>query len=229
MKKILTSLLCLLALCGCTKVPEDFDPEGSTSPSTGVYQIFNSLDSKVTELYLYETGKDKGNNNVSENGLKVGGNITLTYEGNENTVLTLEYVAENGDTGKFETLHIEEAPITLLAPDARTGPTILAFEKPEGTGKYTVYNVTGGTLTELYIYEVGGEKGINMAGDGIPNGQSMNITKTTSIDAVFVLEFEADNGEEGKFETLHVEEAPISLLSADARTGATAISFEEPK
>ena len=73
------------------------------------------------------------------------------------------------------------------------------------------------------------DKRINIVGEGIKDGQSINVTKTTSIDAVFVLEFKADNGEEGKFETLHVEEAPISLLASDARTGATAISFEEPK
>lgn len=229
MKKILISLLCILVLCGCTKVPEDFDPEANNSTSTGVYQIFNSLGSSVVELYLYETGSDKGNNYVSENGLKDGANVTLTYEGNDSTVLTLEYVAENGDTGKFETLHIEEAPITLLAPDARTGATILSFSKPEGTGKYTIYNVTGGNIVELYIYEVGSDKGNNIAGSGIANGQSIEVTKTTSVDAVFVLEFKADNGEEGKFETLHVEEVPISLLASDARTGATAIAFEEPK
>ena len=97
------------------------------------------------------------------------------------------------------------------------------------TGKYAIYNATGGTVTELYVYEVGSDKGINIAGNGLANGQSVNITKTTSPDATFILEFKADNGEEGKFETLHVEEVSINLLAVDARTGATAISFEQPK
>ena len=132
--------------------------------------------------------KDKGENRVGNDGLKINGNITLTYDGSEDTELTIEYVDENGETGKFETLHIEEAPISLLAPDARTGATILSFEKPEGTGKYTIYNVTGGTVTELFIYEVGSDKGINIAGEGIKDGQSINVTKTTSIDAVFVFD-----------------------------------------
>lgn len=133
MKKIIALLLCLLVLCGCTKVPEGFDPSGSDSDSSsvGVYQIYNSLGSKVTELYLYETGKDKGDNKVESNGLNVGDNITLKYEGSTDTVLTLEFISEDGETGKFETLHIEEAPINILAPDARTGATVIAFEEPK--------------------------------------------------------------------------------------------------
>lgn len=123
--------------------------------------------------------------------------------------------------------------ISLLCLIALCGctkaPEDVEVDDSTATGKYTIYNVTGGTITELYIYEVGSDKGVNIAGEGIPDGQSMNISKTTSPDAVFVLEFKADNGEEGIFETLHVEEAPISLLAADARTGATAIAFEEPK
>lgn len=230
MKKLITVLLALIVATGCTQAPVDSEGDSNTTLATGKYQIFNSLNSKVTELYLYETGSNnKGENRVEDSGLKVGGNTTLVYEASQDTILTLEFVAEDGSTGKFETLSIEEAPMNLLAEDARTGATVLEFAKPEGEGKYTVYNLTGGTLTELYIYEVGKDKGVNIAGDGVANGKSVNVTKQTTLDAVFVLEFKADNGENGKFETLHLEEAPICLLSEDARTGATAISFEEPK
>lgn len=135
MKKLLTVLLALLVLCGCTKLPETTDEEvkeDETTVTTGSYQVFNSLGVKVTELYLYETGAaDKGENHAGENGLDVDANITLTYDGTDETVLTIEYVDENGGTGKFETLHIEEAPINLLAEDARTGATVISFAIPE--------------------------------------------------------------------------------------------------
>lgn len=230
MKKLLTILLALLVLCGCTKAPETTNEEVKADVTTGTYQVFNSLGVKVTELYLYETGTaDKGENYAGEKGLGVGKNITLTYDGTEETVLTLEYVDEKGGTGKFETLHIEEAPMNLLAEDARTGATIVGWEKPEGDGIYTVYNVTGGTVTDLYIYEVGKDKGENLAGKGLADGKSVEVKTHGTLDSVWMVEFKADNGEEGTFETLHIEEAPISLLAADARTGATAISFTEPK
>lgn len=130
MKKIIISLFCLLVLCGCTKAPNDFENE-DLSVSTGVYTVYNSLDCKITELYLYITGEDKGDNRVGSNGFNVGDNILLTYDGTEDTNLTLEYVAEDGDTGKFDTLHIEETPIWILAPDARTGATVISFTEPE--------------------------------------------------------------------------------------------------
>ena len=43
------------------------------------------------------------------------------------------------------------------------------------------------------------------------------------------LSFKTESGREGAFETLHFETVPISLLAADAMTGATVISFKAPE
>ena len=40
--------------------------------------------------------------------------------------------------------------------------------------------------------------------------------------------FKTESGYEGSFATLHIEVAPIYLLSADGMTGATQISFRAP-
>jgi len=42
--------------------------------------------------------------------------------------LTLEFTTESGYTAAFTSLHIETASISLLAEDALTGPTPIAFQ-----------------------------------------------------------------------------------------------------
>ena len=86
------------------------------------------------------------------------------------------------------------------------------------TAEYTVYNTTGSTVTELYLYDAGSdEKGDNLAGE---NGLA---------DVTYVLEFTTEDGQTQSFETLHYEVAPISLLSVDAAAGATPIAFTAPE
>lgn len=238
MKKVLTAMCALALLAGCSKPAESAAPASSAAGSaetaepaaaTGEYEVFNMTGGKVTELYLYETGSDKGENLVAEKALKAGGHKALTFEGKEDTVLTLEFVSET-TSGAFETLHIETAPITLLAEDARTGATVINFVKPEGTGTYTVYNVTGETVTELYLHETASEdKGTNYAEGGMAEGADTTLTFDGFMDAVLTIEFVTESGATGAFTTLHIEEAPISLLAEDARTGATEISFSKPE
>ena len=128
-----------LSLAACSSPASSAKEETPAAPETtetaetetGVYKVYNVTGSKVTELYLYETGADKGENLAGENGMRNTRSTELTYEGTKETVLTLEYVAEDGTTGKFETLHIEEAPISLIAVDARTGATEISFSQPE--------------------------------------------------------------------------------------------------
>ena len=231
MKKVIGIILIMLFLLVCYKASENAMTilgTDSKEVSTGKYQIFNSLGSRVTELYLYKTGEEKGKNRIAQNGLNVGEHITLSFDADEDTMLTIEYVTEDGKTGKFSNLAIEEAPINLLAEDARTGPTVLEFVKPEGDGVYTIYNLTGGTVTELYLHEANANKGINLAGKGLANNNRVDVKYHGTLDTVLILEYKADNGESGIFENLAIEEAPISLISTDARTGPTAISFTKP-
>ena len=100
--------------------------------------------------------------------------------------------------------------------------------------EYTVYNTTGSKVTELYLYDAGSEdKGENLAGEGLADGESIVITRDVEADkqadVVYVLEFTTEDGNTQSFDTLHYEVAPISLKSVDAAAGATAIAFEAPQ
>lgn len=99
------------------------------------------------------------------------------------------------------------------------------------TAEYTVYNTTGSTVTELYLYDAGSdEKGDNLAGEnGLADGENIVITRDVEADkqsdVTYILEFTTEDGQTQSFETLHYEVAPISLLSVDAAAGATPIAF----
>ena len=98
--------------------------------------------------------------------------------------------------------------------------------------EYTVYNTTGSTVTELYLYVAGSEdKGENLAADGLADGDSVVLTLPEDADksAEYVLEFTTEDGTTQSFDTLSYEVAPISLLSADAAAGATPIAFSAPE
>lgn len=98
--------------------------------------------------------------------------------------------------------------------------------------EYTVYNTTGSTVSELYLYAAGSEdKGENLAGEGLADGESVVLTLPEDADtsAKYVLEFTTEDGTTQSFETLSYEVAPISLLSADAAAGATPIAFSAPE
>ena len=98
--------------------------------------------------------------------------------------------------------------------------------------EYTVYNTTGSTVSELYLYVAGSEdKGENLAGEGLVDGENVVLTLPEDADqsAKYVLEFTTEDGTTQSFDTLSYEVAPISLLSADAAAGATPISFTAPE
>ena len=98
--------------------------------------------------------------------------------------------------------------------------------------EYTVYNTTGSTVSELYLYVAGSEdKGENLAGESLADGENVVLTLPEDADqsAKYVLEFTTEDGTTQSFDTLSYEVAPISLLSADAAAGATPIAFSAPE
>ena len=98
--------------------------------------------------------------------------------------------------------------------------------------EYTVYNTTGSTVSELYLYVAGSEdKGENLAGEGLADGENVVLTLPEDADqsAKYVLEFTTEDGTTQSLDTLGYEVAPISLLSADAAAGATPIAFSAPE
>ena len=102
------------------------------------------------------------------------------------------------------------------------------------TGTYTFYNKTGDVVTELYlINNLTGEKGTNYAVNGFAADAKMTVTRTASAEEMaagysMTVSFKTAGGYEAQFMTLHIEAVPITLLSADALTGATTISFFAP-
>ena len=102
------------------------------------------------------------------------------------------------------------------------------------TGTYTFCNKTGETVTELYLIDnLTGEKGPNYAVNGFAADATYVVTRTVSAEEIeagysMTVAFKTEGGYEAKFETLHIEVAPITLLAQDALSGATPISFFAP-
>lgn len=119
-----------------------------------------------------------------------------------------------------------------VAASSEAASSEAASSEAAASAEYTVYNTTGSTVTELYLYANGAEdKGENLAGEGLADGDSVVLTLPEDADqsAKYVLEFTTEDGSTQSFETLSYEVAPISLLSVDAAAGATPISFTAPE
>lgn len=121
---------------------------------------------------------------------------------------------------------------SAASSEAASSETASSEAAEPTTAEYTVYNTTGSTVSELYLYVAGSEdKGENLAGEGLADGENVVLTLPEDADqsAKYVLEFTTEDGTTQSFDTLSYEVAPISLLSADAAAGATPISFTAPE
>ncbi len=99
-----------------------------------------------------------------------------------------------------------------------------------GTGVYTITNLTGESVKELYVYNDAADKGENYAENGMDTNAAVTVTKEDyPSDTSFTVEFVTESDYTAAFETLHIEEAPLYLLSEDLMSGATPISFMEPE
>ena len=220
MKKTAVLLLAvsLLLACACAL---------AETSETCTYTVFNETGEKIVGLYVTDnlTG-EKSENLVGEEGLAKGGIFEINGTNKEGYEITLSFVTESGYEAAFESLHFETVPLTLFSrdkvaenvaaagPDAKSGATPLSFFAPVCT--YTVHHVTG-------------EKSENYAGEGLADGASVAINGTNKAGYAVTLSFKTESGYEAAFPTLHFETVPISLLSADALTGATPISFKAPQ
>ena len=208
---------------------EDTNEEATPETAPAKYTLYNQTGENLTDVYLYENGSSDKGENLADKFHGASATIDLG-ELPTDKVFTLEYKTEGGREGKFDTLHVEEAPIQLLAEDAKTGATDIAFSVPENPAKYTLYNSTGEDVKELYIYPNGEDKGTNHAGDGLANGENVEVDYgNVPQDTSYTVEFTTASGYKGKFDTLHVEEAPIELIAEDDMTGATQIRFSKPE
>ncbi len=102
---------------------------------TGTYTFYNKTGETVTELYLIDNLTGEKGVNYAVNGFAADAKmvITRTVSAEEKAAgysMTIAFKTEGGYEGQFATLHIEVAPITLLAPDAMTGATPISFFAP---------------------------------------------------------------------------------------------------
>ncbi len=151
------------------------------------------------------------------------------------TVAELEEIV-NGYTDETKAGFVDAVSGATTADSWGYAKGILAAAKAAkaSTGTYTVYNKTGEKVTELYLIDnLTGEKGTNYAVNGFEPDAKWVITRTVSAEEIaagysMTVSFKTEGGYEAQYPTLHIEEAPVTLLAADAVTGATPISFFAP-
>ena len=237
MKKIFALLTVMALLFSCAAFAE----EEPAPVKTGVYTIFNKTGELVTEVKLTDNVTGETNDFFAEEDFNFSSDgIVVLYfdvpeaEADQHT-LTLSYKTESGREEAFTTLKIEEATIELLAADAMTGATQIAFTMPEAKqeGKYTIYNRTGETVKVLNLID--NEEGTvirQVFQNGLEPNETYEINYIAPADrenVTLTLQFVTESGKIGIFKTLKIEEVPITLLDVDSVSGATPISFSVPE
>ena len=118
---------------------------------------------------------------------------------------------------------------TPAASSTPTSSASSAKEEVATEGHYTVSNVSGKTITELYFYKTGSEeKGTNYAEGGLDKGATITVDITVdeaeAEGYAMTVEYLAEDAEEPVivFDNLHLEEANLFLKpAADVEGGAT--------
>lgn len=236
-KKIFALLAAMALLFSCAAFAE----EEPAPVKTGVYTIFNKTGELVTEVKLTDNVTGETNDFFAEEDFNFSSDgIVVLYfdvpeaEADQHT-LTLSYKTESGREEAFTTLKIEEATIELLAADAMTGATPIAFTIPEAKqeGRYTLYNRTGEIVKVVNLID--NEDG-TVIRQVFQNGLEPNETYEMGYIApadreniTLTLQFVTESGKIGIFKTLKIEEVPITLLDVDSVSGATPIEFKAPE
>ncbi|MBR3586602.1 MAG: hypothetical protein IKO00_11310 [Oscillospiraceae bacterium] len=242
MKKLVALILAAAMLFSCALAETVEEPVDEMAVQIGVYDITNETGEVVTFLSIADniTGESESVTYPAEEGIENGGSIVLSYAipANEdgNHRLTFSFKTASGYEGTFTTLSIEETGITLLAADAMTGATPIAFtEAPQSQdGYYLIRNATGATVTELTLIDnVTGASISFVPENGLKDGDEMDICFSIPANEDgthrLSLHFTIETGENSytglSFTTLSIEEATIELLNPDATSGATPIRF----
>ncbi len=235
-RKIFALLTAVALLFSCAALAEEEPPK----VQTGVYTIINKTGETVTELKITDnvTGESNDFPFVENDVLDSDGLLILYFdipEGEDgNHRLTLSFKTESGREESFGTLSIEEVNIDLLAADAMTGATPIAFGMPasDKTGTYTFYNRTGEVVK--FINLIDNEDGARIRSifkDGFAPNESHTIVFSVPADrenVTLTLQFVTESGKIGTFSTLNIEDVSITLLDIDSVSGATPISFTAP-
>lgn len=102
----------------------------------GYYIFENNTGEKIMSITITDNNNPHNWIKASrESGFEPGESIGLGYsipkDDDPKGRLTLIFTTASGQTWDFTTLAIEEAPVYLLAEDARTGATPISFIEPE--------------------------------------------------------------------------------------------------
>jgi len=235
MKKILAILVAALMLLSCAAVAVTAE---SVEMQTGKYAIINSTGEDVVMISITDN-KDPNNTVKNEftdefpDGYFDAFEFSIPASEDGSHRLTLEFETKSGYKGTFATLSIEEAGIELLAQDALTGATPIAFSAMPQIGIYTVVNKTGEDIAKVTIStnatkepesaDFDFEKGEFPDGETFEFGFTIDAGEEPSHALTFA--FETVSGYKAEFKTLSIEEVTITLLAKDAMTGATPIAF----
>ena len=225
--KFLLAASLVFSLVGCGS--QNTEKKEEAPQAEAIYTVYNKTGEKVTSLTNGEVGQDA--EEYAKDGMNDGDVVVVNIKAPEaetkDKVYVLTYVTESGRTEKFETLHFEEAPITLLSKDAMTGATVIAFEVPKETAAYTIYNKTGEKATVTITDNKSGEElySKELEADA-SDTYSLELTADKTKECEYTLKYVTASGRTEEFKTLHFEKAPITLLAKDAMTGATPIEFK---
>ena len=230
--RILSLILALALVLSVSAALAEAEPE------TCAYTVYNATGETVTELYLTDNNSgERSENFAGEKGLAPQGVVVLGGENYEGYAVTLSFKTESGYEAAFTTLAFENVPISLLpAPaegetDATTGATPINFFVPEFKAVYTLKNLTGEKVTEVTLTENHTGEALPVEFEAMEPDGTLPLTVTWPADKTdkdnyeLTLKFVTESGYEGNFGTLHFETVGINLLSVDAMTGPTQISF----
>ena len=236
MRKIFVLLTAMVLLFSCAALAE----EETIPVKTGIYTIINKTGETVTEVKITDNVTGDTNDFPFVEDVSLGqDDVVILYfdipeaEDGEHR-LTLSYKTESGREETFGTLSIEEVTIDLLATDAMTGATPIAFSMPkaEQVGQYTFFNRTGEVITILNLIDNDDGATIRTAfNDGFAPSESYTVNYIVPADrenVTLTLQFVTESGKIGIFNTLKIEEATIDLLDVDSVSGATPIAFKVP-
>ena len=211
-------------------------------PAIGVPNSLDKLGESFPEGQVL--GSKRVNNDLYSLNMQRGGSTTqiaANFNAIEafvkgKTVAQLEtFVSAYTDENKAEFVDAVSGATTADTLGYVRGIVAAAKAAQRVTGTYTFWNKTGETVTELYLVDnETGEKGPNYAVNGFAADAKYVVTRSFTPEQKeagysMTISFKTESGYEATFPTLHIEEAPVTLLAADAMTGATPISFFAPK
>ena len=215
--------------------------------NAGAVGVPNSNAAFGANIVNSENGKVLGSKRVNSNFYSAnmadhGGSTTpllYNYEAIEayavgKTIAELEAAVEGQEAAAFVDAVSGATLVDTLG--YVKGIIAAAYNATGSIGRYTIYNKTGETVTEIYLSDnVTGEKGPNLAVYPLAADASVVLTKALPGNEDgshrLTISFKTESGYEGAFTTLSIETAPITLLDVDASSSATnnnAVRFFAP-